>query len=148
MDTQLLVAVIAGSVALVGHALANILGRWRDVRLKVLEFKLQRYQDFLSAACELMVRPAFESQFRFANTLNVINLMGGKSVLLEVEKLVENYNNEKWSAKKQDKIINQIIACMRSDLGSSLDGLEAFKFPFIVPDIPPSEPRPRERHHE
>jgi len=37
---------------------------------------------------------------------------------------------------------------MRSDLGSSLDGLEAFKFPFIVPDIPPSEPRPRERHHE
>jgi hypothetical protein len=69
-------------------------------------------------------------------------------VLLEVEKLVENYNNEKWSAKKQDKIINQIIACMRSDLGSSLDGLEAFKFPFIVPDIPPSEPRPRERHHE
>jgi len=103
MDTQLLVAVIAGSVALIGHALANILGRWRDVRLKVLEFKLQRYQDFLSAACELMVRPAFESQFRFANTLNVINLMGGKSVLLEVEKLVENYNTRNGQPRSRTR---------------------------------------------
>ena len=141
MDTQLLVAVVAGAVALVGHALANILGRWRDVRLKALEFKLLRYQDFLAAACELMVHPTFESQLRFANTLNVINLMGGQSVLLEVARLVDNYNSEKWSAKKQDQIINQIILCMRRDLGSALNGLETFKFPFIVPDIPPTESR-------
>ena len=58
----------------------------------------------------------YDTQLDFVKSLNVINLMGSKEVLKEINALVENYNNSTGSIEVQWPIINRMILQMRSDI--------------------------------
>jgi hypothetical protein len=148
MNTQLTVALIGAVVVLLGHLLSNFLDRRRTLRLKEIEFKITRYQDFLFALSAFSSNRSYDTQLDFVKSLNVINLMGSKKVLTQVKALVENYNSPEGTADASWTIINRIIFEMRSDLGGKREsqGLAAFEFPIVVTDVSPDKPQHKKAH--
>ena len=86
------VAVIGASVTLIGYFVSSGLERRRTLRLREMEFRLDRYKEFLLAFSELSGNPTFETQLRFVNGVNVILMMGSAELLEAVKDLVDNYN--------------------------------------------------------
>ena len=143
MDIRLTIALIGALAVLLGHLVSNVLTQRRTLFLKETEFKITRYQEFLFAISAGSSRN-YETQLDVVKSLNVINLMGSKEVLKEINALVENYNSPTGSAAAQWPIINRIILEMRSDIGGtrSTKGFAGFEFPFIVTDIEPDTAPP------
>jgi hypothetical protein len=148
MNTQLTVALIGGVVVLLGHLLSNFLDRRRTLRLKETEFKIARYQEFLSALSAYGSNRTYDAQLDFVKSLNVISLMGSERVLKQVNALVENYNSPEGTADASWTIINRIIFEMRSDVGGKRASqvFADFEFPIIVTDISPDRSKPKKTH--
>jgi len=144
ISTPVAVALLGAAVTVVGYFVTNALERRRALRLRELEFRLDRYKEFLLAFSELAVNPTPETQLRFVNGVNVILLIGSAELLISIEALVNNYNDEAGTGEKQQEILRTLLFRMRGDLGAPDSGkLAEFQFPLIVPDLiaPPEERR-------
>ena len=136
-------ALITAMLGIVGLFIASALERRRALRLRELEFRLDRYKEFLQALSEYGANPTFATQLRFTNSLNVILLIGSAGLLQAVKDLVESYNNKNVSWEKQIPILNRIMLGMRRDLNDAgIKHLTEFDFPIIFPDIPPGANTP------
>jgi hypothetical protein len=148
ISTPIAVALLGAAVTVVGYFVTNALERRRALRLRELEFRLDRYTEFLLAFSELAVNPTPETQLRFVNSVNVILLIGSANLLELIAALVNNYNDEAGTVEKQQEILRTLLFQMRKDLGSpDSDKLAEFQFPLIVPDLkapPPEEKRRRQ----
>ena len=107
MNVAIVTALIAAWVPILGLFITNALERRRALRLRELEFRLDRYKEFLQALCEFGVNRTYATQLRFANSLNVVLLIGSPGLLEAVKDLVDNYNDEKGGAEKQIPILNR-----------------------------------------
>jgi len=124
-------------VGILGLFITGALERRRALRLRELEFRLDRYKEFLQALSEYGANPTFATQLSFANSLNVVLLIGSTGLLRAVKDLVDNYNDEKGSSEKQVSILNRIMLEMRHDLNDAESKhLAEFDFPIIFPGIP------------
>ena len=140
MSPEILAAIIAGFVALLGYPAASLFGGWSERRAKQHAFRLECYQDFLKSFFELAARGTFEAQLAFVHKVNVMNLMASTEVMKLVGDLATNYTNEDGSEAEQWQIINRVIWAMRCDVTSSdLHVPMGYEFPFIVTDIPPTQ---------
>src|ERR1700683_2660127 len=136
LPVPITVALLGGVGTGIGYLLSNRLERQKELRLREIEFRLERYREFLLAFIDEYSQGTFETQLRFVNCTNVILLIGSPALLLAIQKLVENFNDEKGSVKQQCKIMDRILLQMRHDLNSpGSDGLKNFRFPLIVPDV-------------
>ncbi len=147
ISTPVAVALLGAAVTVVGYFVTSALERRRALRLRELEFRLDRYKEFLLAFSESAVNPTPETQLRFVNSVNVILLIGSAGLLSSMEALVNNYNDEAGTVEKQQEILRTLLFHMRGDLGSpDSDKLAEFKFSLIVPDLkaPPEEKRRRQ----
>ncbi len=91
------VAFIGALITLIGFFITDRLERARALRLRNLEFRLDRYKEFWQAFSELSANRTYETQLRFGNGANVVLLIGGMDLLNAVKDLVDNYNSEKPS---------------------------------------------------
>ena len=140
MNVKFAIALLAASVTLIGYFISNFLERWRSVRLRELEFRLDRYKEFLLAFSDLSGNPTYETQLRFVSSVNVILLIGSAGLLKAVKKLVENYNDEEGTEETQRPILDEIVLRMRCDLNAAdSKKLAKFEFPIIVPDLKPKK---------
>jgi hypothetical protein len=139
MNVSIVTALIAAWVPILGLFITNALERRRALRLRELEFRLDRYKEFLQALCEFGANRTYATQLRFANSLNVVLLIGSPGLLEAVKDLVDNYNDKKGGAEKQVPILNRIMLGMRRDLNDAGSKyLTEFQFPIIVTDIEPN----------
>jgi hypothetical protein len=144
MDTPVVAALLTALGALIGNWVTNVLERWRTIRLRELEFRLDRYKEFLLASSEHSSRGTFETQLRLVDSINVINLIGSPDLLRAVADLVDNYNDKRYTIEKEQEILNRIMFRMRCDLDAAESKqLKTFQFPIIYPDITP----PTEQEH-
>ena len=136
-------ALITAILGILGLFITSALERRRALRLRELEFRLDRYKEFLQALSEYGANPTFATQLRFTNSLNVILLIGSTGLLQAVKNLVDNYNDQNGSWEKQIPILNRIMLGMRRDLNDAESKhLTEFDFPIIFPDIPPGTKTP------
>ena len=148
ISTPLAVALLGALGTVIGYVVSNALERSRTLRLRELEFRLDRYKEFLLSFSEQSVNATFETQLRFANSVNVILMIGSAPLLNAVRDLVDNDGDEKWTAEKQQLILNRIVLQMRSDLNApDSKQLAKFRFPIIVPDVQPRS-RGKRQHTE
>lgn len=136
-------ALITAILGILGLFITSALERRRASRLRELEFRLDRYKEFLQALSEYGANQTFATQLRFTNSLNVILLIGSTSLLQAVKDLVESYNDKNVSWEKQIPILNRIMLGMRRDLNDAeTKRLTEFDFPIIFPDISPGPNTP------
>jgi hypothetical protein len=145
MTAPVAAALITALVTLLGFFITSALERRRSSRLRELEFRLDRYKEFLQALSEYGANAVFSTQLRFTDSLNVVLLIGSPDLLRAVKELVDNYNDEKGSAERQISILNRIMLAMRHDLNVESKDLTGFDFPIIFPDLPstPQTPGPK-----
>jgi hypothetical protein len=137
MTAPVAAALITALVTLLGFFITSALERRRSARLRELEFRLDRYKEFLQALSEYGANPVFSTQLRFANSLNVVLLIGSPDLLRAVKDLVDNYNDKKGgSSDRQLPILSRIMLAMRRDLNVGSKVLTDFDFPIIFPDLP------------
>jgi hypothetical protein len=142
---SLAAALVTALATIFGYFISSALERRRALRLRELEFRLDRYKEFLQALCEFGANRTYATQLRFANSLNVVLLIGSANLLEAVKELVDNYNDEKSSGEKQILILNRIMLAMRRDLNDAESKhLAEFQFPIIFPDIEPTKTRSAE----
>ena len=86
-----LVGTLIGAIGTIfGYFVSNLLERNRALRLRELEFRLDRYKEFLLAFSELSANKTYQTQLRFVNSVNVILLIGSANLLKAVKDLVDN----------------------------------------------------------
>ncbi|HTW22741.1 MAG TPA: hypothetical protein VMD78_04035 [Candidatus Baltobacteraceae bacterium] len=140
VSTPLAIALLGAAATVLGYFVSNSLERRRTLALREMEFRLDRYKEFLLAFSEFSVRRTFEAQLRFVDSVNVILLIGSNDLLRAVKDLVDNYNDGEGTAQKQETILDHIVLGMRRDLNcSDTEDLAGFSFPVIVPDIAPND---------
>lgn len=136
-------ALITAILGILGLFITSALERRRALRLREMEFRLDRYKEFLQALSEYGANPTFATQLRFTNSLNVTLLIGSAGLLQAVKDLVDSYNDKNASWEKQIPILNRIMLGMRRDLNDAeTKHLTEFHFPIIFPDIPPGANTP------
>ena len=138
IPTPITVALLGGLGTGIGYVISNRLERQKELRLREIEFRLDRYREFLLAFIDDYTQQTFETQLRFVNSTNVILLIGGQGLLHAIKELVDNFNHKTGSIEKQWNIMDRILIQMRRDLDTTgTKELEQgkFKFPMIVPDI-------------
>ena len=144
MDLQasLSLALLTCVLTLIGYFVSSSLERWKAVRLRQMEFRLDRYREFLLSFGALSGSRTFETQLRFVDSVNVILLIGSADLLRAVKELVDNYNDEAGTVEKEQSILERILFQMRCDLkaGDSKQ-LADFAFPIIRPDTTPEPER-------
>jgi len=143
MQTAVLAAPVAAASTLAAALIADFLQRRRDSRLKNLEFKLDRYEEFLAGFAEMgSQRKTHEAHLKIANAVNTMNLWASPPVLRQVYSLldyVQSNSSSSYSVAEQDRIIRRIIQEIRRDLGQSTSGLQDFPFRTISPGTRPGE---------
>jgi hypothetical protein len=136
IPTTITVTLLGGVGTCLGYFISNSLERQKQLRLREIEFRLERYREFLLALVDDYAQQTFESQMRFVNCTNVILLIGGPALLQAIKELVQNFNDKNGSDEKQWVIMDRILLQMRHDLNTAdSQELKEFKFPMIVPDI-------------
>jgi hypothetical protein len=136
IPTAITVTLLGGVGTCLGYFISNSLERQKQLRLREIEFRLERYREFLLALVDDYAQQTFETHTRFVNCTNVILLIGGPSLLQAIKELVENFNDKNGSVEKQWIIMDRILLQMRRDLNTPESReLKEFKFPMIVPDI-------------
>jgi hypothetical protein len=144
MNLQLWVALIAASATLLSAVFTLYFTRQREIKLKELAFKLDKYADFLTGFSELGSRnKTYEAHLKLTNSVNTLNLIASNEVLTHVYRLldyVSQHRGESYSVEEQDRILNAIILSIRKDLGRSHGKeFEGFRFRLISPGIAPGE---------
>jgi hypothetical protein len=136
LPVPITVALLGGVGTAIGYFISNRLERQKELRLREIEFRLERYREFLLAFIDEYSQGTFETQLHFVNCTNVILLIGSPALLLAIKELVVNFNDEKGTVEQQWEIMDRILLQMRHDLNSAdSDGLKNFRFPLIVPDV-------------
>ena len=104
-----------------------------------MQFKLDRYADFLGGFAEIgSANKSHEAHLRIANSVNVMNLMASGDVLRHVYSLldyVRTHRDDSYSVAEQDDIIQQIILAIRKDLGQPTADFAEFRFRTISPGV-------------
>jgi len=132
MNAQILAAIIAGCVALLGYPVTNFFTTRREARAKELAFKLDCYQGFLKSFFALANEPSFETQLAFTHSVNVLNLMAPPGILAAVHELSTTY--EKGTGR-QWKILDEMLYQMRRDILGRWDRIpRGYNFPVLVAD--------------
>lgn len=132
------VALIGALVTVIGYFATSALERRRAIRLREMEFRLDRYKEFLLAYSEVAGDPKFDTWLRFSNGVNVIFLIGGANLLRCVKELVDNFVDETGTIENQRRIMHRIVYHMRCDLyAPDSKQLAGFEFPIIVPPVTP-----------
>jgi hypothetical protein len=143
ISTPLAVALLGAAVSVIGYFVTSTLDRRRALRLRELDYRLDRYKEFLLSFAEYSANRTLETQLRFVNSVNAILLIGSAELLHSVRDLANNYLDEKGTTEKQQEILRSLIFRMRGDLGlSDSEKLTGFDFPLLVPDL---EAEPEER---
>jgi hypothetical protein len=138
VSPTLAVALLGVSATFVGYFVSNSLERRRALSIREMEFRLDRYKEFLLAYTELSVNRTYVTQLRFVNSVNVVLMIGSAELLLAVNDLIRNYNDEQGREENQQPIMDRILLGMRRDLNAADSKLLAhFRFPIIIPDIEP-----------
>lgn len=136
LPVPITVALLGGMGTGIGYFISNRLERQKELRLREIEFRLERYREFLLAFIDEYSQGTFESQLRFVNCTNVILLIGSPPLLIEIKKLVDNFNDEKGTVEQQWEIMDSILLQMRHDLNTvDSEAMKTFRFPLIVPDV-------------
>jgi hypothetical protein len=84
MNVSIVTALIAAWVPILGLFITNALERRRALRLRELEFRLDRCKEFLQALCEFGANRTYATQLHFTNSLNVVLSAGGKGLRVGV----------------------------------------------------------------
>ncbi|MGA2236178.1 MAG: hypothetical protein ABSG23_11940 [Terriglobales bacterium] len=85
MSAAILVAVIGAVATLIVAVISHFFARRRELQLKNLEFKLDRYADFLGAFAEMgSGQKTYEAHLRVASAINTMNLFASRDVLHNV----------------------------------------------------------------
>ena len=137
IDTSILVAIIGAFVTLSVFFIGEFYTRNREVRQKEIEFKLQKYNDFLGGFAEIgSGTKTYAAHLKFANAINTCNIIASKKTLGNMYALldyVSTHNGSDYSIKEQDAIIQNIILSIREDLGQSSFEFQDFPFRTISP---------------
>jgi hypothetical protein len=92
MQTAILVAIIGALATLLVAVCAHFLQQRREHRLKNLQFKLDRYADFLGGFAEIGSKhKTYEAHLKIANSENAmkVNLIASREVLQHVYSLLD-----------------------------------------------------------
>jgi hypothetical protein len=136
ISTPVLVTILGGLGSIVGYFVSSYLERGRAARLREMEFRLDRYKEFLLAFGQLSGKATPETQSRFVDSVNVILLIGGSDLLYAIKALVDDYNDPLRTGEEYRPILDSIMYAMRRDLNApDAKKLATFSFPVIVPDI-------------
>jgi hypothetical protein len=137
MNIAIWVAVIGALATLISATVSHFLARRREYQLRNIQFKLDRYADFLGGFAEIgSPNKTHEAHLRVANAVNVMNLMASREVLEHVYRLLDyvgTHKNGSYSVVEQNEIIRQIVLAIRSDLRQSTTEFAAFPFRMISP---------------
>jgi len=137
MNVAILTAVIAAMATLLVAVISHFSARRREHRLKNLQFKLDKYADFLGGFAEMgSANKTREAHLRLANAVNTMNLFAGHEVLLRVYELLDyisDHRDGSYSVREQDEIIRKIILAIRRDLNEKISDLSSFPFRTISP---------------
>lgn len=137
MTTAIWVAVIGALATLITATISHFFARRREHQLRNLQFKLDRYADFLGGFAEIgSSQKTPEAHLRIANAVNTMNLMASREVLERVYRLLDyirSHQGESYSLAEQDEIIREIILAIRADLGDRTADLTDFPFRTISP---------------
>jgi len=144
METAITVALIGGMVTLATALFAHLFARQRELKQKELEFKLDRYKEFLSGFAEIgSGYKSYEAHLKIANAVNTINLIGSVEVLKSTYELldyVSSHRGNEYPVEEQDRIINKIVIAIRKDLSQTYKGeIGQLRFRTISPGIKPGE---------
>jgi hypothetical protein len=137
MNTAIWVAVIGALATLITATVSHFLARRREYQLRNMQFKLDRYADFLGGFAEIgSPNKTHEAHLRVANAVNVMNLMASREVLEHVYRLldyVRTHNDGSYSVVEQNEIIRQIILAIRGDLRQNTADFADFLFRTVSP---------------
>jgi hypothetical protein len=144
METIIIVALIGGIFTLASALFVHLFTKQRELKQKELEFKLDRYKEFLSGIAEIGSKhKSYEAHLKIANAVNTINLIGSAEVLnntYELLNYIMSHRAGKYDIEEQDRIINRIILSMRKDLSQNYKKeIGQFMFRTISPGIKPGE---------
>lgn len=144
METTIMVALIGGIFTLAVALFVHLFTKQRELKQKELEFKLDRYKEFLSGIAEIGSKyKSYEAHLKIANAVNTINLIGSVEVLKNTYELLNyimSHRGDKYDIEQQDRIINKIILSMRKDLSQNYKKeIGQFMFRTISPGIKPGE---------
>src|SRR5215831_18556752 len=145
MSPEVLAAIIAGCVALLGYPVASFVASRQDARAKEKAFKLECYQGFLKAFFDCACQRSLETELAFTRSVNLLYLMAAPEMVALVEKLIEE-------AKNPDKgsewpILDEIMYFMRRDVLGSRDTIShGYRFRFLVADRRLAEGAPAGQH--
>lgn len=142
MSPEVLAAIIAGCVALLGYPVSSLLTSRQEARAREMAFKLERYQDFLKAFFTYANEPSLETQLEFTHKVNVLNLMASPHILSLLHDLTSNYESDSGTVDRQWQILNEMLRQMRKDLlGRSGETRAGYEFPVLVSDPAAFTPR-------
>jgi len=137
MNIAILTAVIGALATLIVALMSHFSARRREHQLKNLQFKLDKYADFLGGFAEIgSANKTRDAHLKIANAVNTMNLFASREVLSNVYGLldyVSSHRGDSYSVAEQDRIIQRIILAIRQDLGESTSDLTNFSFRTISP---------------
>jgi hypothetical protein len=137
MNAAIWAATVGGLATLLVATISHLFSRRREYQLKNLQFKLDRYADFLGGFAEIgSEQKTHEAHLRIASAVNTMNLFASREVLEHVYALLEyvrSHQDQSYSRERQEEIIRKIIVAIRSDLGGKTSDLSNFAFRMISP---------------
>jgi hypothetical protein len=137
MNVAILTAAIGALATLVVALISHFSARKREYQLKNLQFKLDKYTEFLGGFAEIgNANKTREAHLKVANAVNTMNLFASREVFSSVYGLldyVSNHQGDSYSTVVQNEIIRKIILAIRHDLGESTSDVAGFSFRTISP---------------
>ena len=145
-STPVVVALVGACATFIGYIITNSLDRRKAMRVREMEFRLDRYKEFLVSFGLESGAQTPETHVRWVAAFNTVLLIGGPRLLHALQALATNYNDDAGTVAKQEPILERIVFEMRKDLSVENTGLVQFKFPVLSPD--PRVMFPVEDQHE
>jgi len=133
-STPVVVALVGACATFIGYIITNSLDRRKAMRVREMEFRLDRYKEFLVSFGLESGAQTPETHLRWVSAFNTVLLIGGPRLLDALRALATNYNDAAGTAKTQKTILEHIVLQMREDLSVENAGLEQFEFPVLSPD--------------
>lgn len=147
MNIAISVALIGALATLIAATVSHFFARRREHQLRNLQFRLERYAEFLGGFAEMgSSNKTYEAHLRIANAVNTMNLIASRKVpecVYELLDYVSSHRGPEYQVNEQDRIIGSIILAIRADLGEKTSGLSDFRFRTISPGSGPSSTNPQ-----
>ena len=136
MDSNILVAVITSSGAILVAAVTFYLTKRHQFEVEWRHEKLNHYKVLLSAFSDLVVdgTDKEEANKRFALAANTIALCAPQSVINALMRFHDEvtFSNKNKIAEKHDQLLKELLIAIRKDIKlSSKDNAETFNFHLI-----------------